>query len=165
MLPSLSQAKQHVQEATPAFLPVAVALLSYLSATKTASRHSLFANSIAWLLVCTYHGARLGLNAGTGDARKQRLSWVAGLLYALAQVCDRAAADDEGAWWAKVGYILCFRSCETRLDTDEMTSHYFHSPFICFCAVFSIEILPPTQTQKISRVWTGLRRLALAACY
>jgi hypothetical protein len=108
MRPSFLLVKQHVQEATPAILPVALVVLSSLSATKTAFHRSLFANSIAWLLVCAYHGARLGKNAGADadDARRRRLSWLAGLLYALAQVCDRAAADNEGIWWTKVGYML-----------------------------------------------------------
>jgi hypothetical protein len=101
--PSLSQVKHHVEQAAPAVLPVILLTAGYFSATTTPFRHSLFANSIAWLLVCAYHGVRVGLHAGAGDARKRRLSWLAGLLYALGLVCDRAAADVESVWWTKVG--------------------------------------------------------------
>jgi hypothetical protein len=121
MRPSLSLAKQHVQEATPALLPVALVIFYTLSATKTPFHHSLFAKSIAWLLVCIYHGARLRLRAGAGDARKRTLSWLAGLLYALAQVCDRAAAENEGVWWAKVRYIPVFKDLRLPLDANQMT--------------------------------------------
>jgi hypothetical protein len=102
MRPSFLLAQQHVQQLEPAVLPVALLAAATFSATKTPFRHSLFANSVAWLLVCVYHAARLGLNGYAGSARKRRLSWLAGLLFALAQVCDRAAADVEGTRWSKV---------------------------------------------------------------
>lgn len=97
----------HVQKHVPAaFYPIALLAACTCSSLATPFRHSLFATAIAWLIVSLYFGARLGfrVGAGAGGAHKRRLNWLAGLLYALSQVCDRAAADVEGTWWTKVGW-------------------------------------------------------------
>ncbi|KAF2433203.1 hypothetical protein EJ08DRAFT_94873 [Tothia fuscella] len=101
MRPTLLLAQQQVLQLSGPVLPIALLVTSTLSSSTTPYRHSLFANAIAWLVICVGFGVKLGVKIGAGSARKRRLSWLAGLLYALALVCDRAAADQEGVWWSK----------------------------------------------------------------
>src|ERR1700712_1511832 len=102
MRPSFQLAQQHVQRFWPALFPISLVITSTLSAVTTPERHSLFVNSIAWFAVAIYYGVRVGIRFGQGSVYKRRLSWLSGFLYALAQVCERAAADREGLWWTHV---------------------------------------------------------------
>src|ERR1700742_1966813 len=101
MRPSFHLAQQHVSRFAPVLLPIALLIACTLSDITTPVTHSLFVNSIAWLVVSICYGARVGLQIKSGITRKRKLSWLAGFLYALAQVCERAAADRDGLWWAK----------------------------------------------------------------
>src|SRR5947207_14059091 len=93
----------HVSKISPT--PVSLALLcsSTLSSVVTPFRHSLFISSIAWILTAIYYGLRAGTGAGQGRMRRRKLCFSVGILYVLAQICERVTLDRESFWWTKVG--------------------------------------------------------------
>lgn len=102
MRPSLQQAQQNVLRFWPALFPFLLVVTSALSTVTTPARHSLFVNTIAWLAVALYYGVKVGIQFGNVSAYKRRLSWSAGVLYALAQICERASNDRDSLWWSQV---------------------------------------------------------------
>lgn len=90
-------ASSHSSLALPALLFFASLVANVFRPTN----NSLLTSAIAWLAVCassTSKGSARSLLEAT-SARKT--AWAAGLLFALAQVCDKAA-DGLAIWWAKV---------------------------------------------------------------
>lgn len=85
----------------PWTLPAALLLLSTISQIQTPETQSLLAGSVSWAFVLVQSSLRVGFLAKSDQIRRKRLCWAAGGLFALAQVCERAALDREGIWRAK----------------------------------------------------------------
>jgi hypothetical protein len=132
--------------AAPASLPIGLLVSGTLSAVVTRSQSSLFVTAIAWGLVALYQsyttGFRFRLRDGQSGTRK--LCWITGLVFALAQICERVAADGEGVWWTRVSNRG--RSSLIRSRTDLSSSPFFRFSRISFSAAASIPStvrLPP----------------------
>ena len=79
----------------PALLPTISLLVCTLQNVQTPVRHSLFVNTIAWLFVtiaCVY---RIGVRDAVNNEKRKKCA-IAGILYALALGCERAATDKAG---------------------------------------------------------------------
>jgi hypothetical protein len=93
----------HVSKISPASVSLVLFCSSTLSSVVTPFRHSLFVTSVAWFLTATYYGLRAGTGSGNGRIRSCKLCYAAGILYGLAQICERGTLDRESFWWTKVG--------------------------------------------------------------
>lgn len=101
-MPSLLSRSQHDAAALSAVtLPIALVVASILTYTGTSAKHSLFASAAAWLALCAWATTRVGAKSLLDAHASQRLSWAAGALLVLSQVCERAV-DGKGLWWTKV---------------------------------------------------------------
>lgn len=79
-------------------LPIFLVLSTVLTYTLTSSaKHSLFASAFAWLFLCIWSSTRIGSKSILDAHPSQRLSWAAGGLFVLAQVCERAV-DGKDVW-------------------------------------------------------------------
>lgn len=101
-MPSLLSRYQHdATKPSSLILPLALLAASVLAYTGTPSRHALLTSAVAWLAIATYTALKVGTRSLLDASPAQRLSWAAGILLALAQICERAV-DGKGIWWAKV---------------------------------------------------------------
>ena len=105
-MPSLLSRYQHdAASASSAslVLPLVLLVASLLAYIGTSTKHSLLTSAVAWLSICAYTTLRTrgGLRSLLEAEPAHRLSWAAGALLALAQLCERAV-DGTGIWWAKV---------------------------------------------------------------
>lgn len=84
-------------------LTLALVLLaaSFVACLGTPAKHSLLTGAAAWWSIYIFCGLRTGLGALLSIRPATTVSWAAGALLALTQVCDRAV-DGRGIWWAKV---------------------------------------------------------------
>lgn len=92
---------ENVAQHSPFLLPAAFLVVSIISTTNTPVQHSLLITSISWGLIWIFSIARAGLYSGFDNTIRKKFSWAAGGLFALAQICERAARDREGIWWTK----------------------------------------------------------------
>ncbi|KXT11496.1 hypothetical protein AC579_2418 [Pseudocercospora musae] len=104
-MPSLLSRYQHDAASAPRAslaLPLVLFVASLLAYIGTSTKHSLLTSAVAWLSTCTYAALRTrgGMTSLLDAGPAQRLSWAAGALLALAQICERAV-DGAGIWWAK----------------------------------------------------------------
>jgi hypothetical protein len=102
MRPAFNLVAQYVSQIWPTVLPITFFFAGTLTGLATPLRHSLFCTGIAWFICAVLFGWKARTSAGNGSARRWKLSWLAGLLYALAQICERATVDRENYWWTKV---------------------------------------------------------------
>lgn len=94
--------RQHDATASSSLtLPIALLAASILAYIGTPSRHALLTSAVAWLLIASYTTFRVGARSLLDASPSQKLSWAAGILLAMAQICERAV-DGRGIWWAKV---------------------------------------------------------------
>lgn len=82
-------------------LPVALLLASLFANVATPTKHSLLSSAVAWLAVCALCTLKTGARSLVDATPAKKTAWAAGLLFAIAQVCDKAV-DGRGIWWAKV---------------------------------------------------------------
>lgn len=104
---------RHVFTLSPVLLPIALLGFSTTSILFTPPHHSLFVTSIAWLLAAFVFGSRVGIATDQTKARARKLCALAGLLYSLAQICQRVTLDKENFWWTKVAPLT--RSCRSTI--------------------------------------------------
>ena len=103
MQPVILVMVENVSQYSPFLLPAAFLVVSIISTINTPVQHSLLITSISWGLIWIFSIARAGIYSGFDNAIRKKFSWSAGGLFALAQICERAARDREGIWWTKVG--------------------------------------------------------------
>lgn len=103
MQPVIPVMVENVTQYSPFLLPAAFLVVSIISTINTPVQHSLLITSISWGLIWIFSIARAGLYSGFDNTIRKKFSWAAGGLFALAQICERAARDREGIWWTKVG--------------------------------------------------------------
>ncbi|KAF2503298.1 hypothetical protein BU16DRAFT_521883 [Lophium mytilinum] len=101
MHPAATAVLQNVAQHAHLFLPCVFLAASVSTAVNTPERHSLLITSISWALVWIFSIIRAGVLAGLDNVKRRKSCWAAGALLALAQICDRAARDREGMWWAQ----------------------------------------------------------------
>jgi len=82
-------------------LPVLLFLAALIANVGTPSEHSLLTSALAWLAVCALCLLKTGAKSLLDVTSAKKNAWAAGLLFALAQVCDKAT-DGRAIWWAKV---------------------------------------------------------------
>jgi hypothetical protein len=82
-------------------LPVLSFLASLVANVGTPTEHSLLTSALAWLAVCALCTFKTGAKNLLDITPAKKNTWAAGLLFALAQVCDKAV-DGRAIWWAKV---------------------------------------------------------------
>ena len=70
-----------------------------LAYTGTSPRQSLSTSAASWTLVWAYTRFK-SRPSNTGESQGRTLSWIAGTLLALSNVCERGL--ERGLWWAKV---------------------------------------------------------------
>lgn len=94
----------YVSEYSPVLLPAVVFVTTAAAEVSTPIPHSLLISSLSWGLIWGCSAVRVGLAAGLQNVPRKRLSWTAGALFALAQICARASLDKEAIWWMKVSF-------------------------------------------------------------
>jgi hypothetical protein len=82
-------------------LPILLFLASLVANVGTPTKHSLLTSALAWLAVCALCTVKTGAKNLLHVTPAKKNTWAAGLLFALAQVCDKAV-DGRAIWWAKV---------------------------------------------------------------
>ena len=82
-------------------LPALLFLASLVANVFTPTNNSLLASAIAWLAVCASSTSKGSARSLLEATTARKTAWVAGSLFALAQVCDKAV-DGRAIWWAKV---------------------------------------------------------------
>jgi hypothetical protein len=82
-------------------LPALLFLASLVANVGTPTKHSLLTSALAWLAVCALCTLKTGAKNLLDVTPARKNTWAAGLLFALAQVCDKAV-DGRAIWWAKV---------------------------------------------------------------
>lgn len=82
-------------------LPALLFIASLLANIGTPTKHSLLTSASAWLTVCVLCSLKTGGKSLLDVTPARKTAWVAGSLFALAQVCDKAV-DGRAIWWAKV---------------------------------------------------------------
>ena len=129
-------------------LPVAFLHTGAQSALHKPLRHSLFITGVAWLLTAVCLGWKTRRSGGEGGSRLRKLSVLAGLLYALAQVCERVGVNRENYWWTKV---RCFPPNSNRIQRPAGTDTLSSRCYPC---------LPSSSFEADSiRSWTGSRTM------
>lgn len=105
-MPSLLSRSQYDVAARPSTTTPLVAffLATILSYLLTSIKHSLLTSAVAWLVIFAYTTLRTGPRLLLDVSSSQYASWSAGVMLALARVCERAV-DGSGIWWAKVNTI------------------------------------------------------------
>lgn len=82
-------------------LAVVLFLASTLANVFTQAEHSLLTSALAWLAVCASCSLKTSAKDLFDASPAKKTAWAAGLLFALAQVCDKAVYG-RAIWWAKV---------------------------------------------------------------
>lgn len=82
-------------------LPALLFLASLVANISTPTKNSLLTSAIAWLAVCASSTSKSSARSLLEATAARKTAWAAGSLFALAQVCDKAA-DGRAIWWAKV---------------------------------------------------------------
>ena len=82
-------------------LPILLFIASLVANVGTPTKHSLITSALAWLAVCALCTFKTGTKNLLDVTPAKKNTWAAGLLFALAQVCDKAV-DGRAIWWAKV---------------------------------------------------------------
>ncbi|TID23987.1 glycosyltransferase family 90 protein [Venturia nashicola] len=159
MRPSLQQAQQNVLRFWPAFFPFLLILTSALSTVTTPARHSLFVNAVAWLVVALYYAFKVGVQLGKGSLYRRRLTWSSGVLYALAQICERASDDRDALWWSQsllpaAIYLL------VRIASDD--SHTSNPPSDHLSTLTRTRA---TATIRLLSITTGISAVALGCAF
>ncbi|OCL06419.1 glycosyltransferase family 90 protein [Glonium stellatum] len=101
MRPAITVMVEYAAQYTYFLLPTAFLGVSIISTINTPVQHSLLITSISWALVWIFGIIRAGIYSGLDNTIRKKFSWAAGALFALAQICERAARDREGIWWTK----------------------------------------------------------------
>ena len=82
-------------------LPALLFLASLVADVSTPTKNSLLISALAWLAVCASCSSKGSARTLLDATSARKTAWAAGLLFALAQVCDNAV-DGWAIWWAKV---------------------------------------------------------------
>jgi hypothetical protein len=82
-------------------LPALLFLASLVANVASTTKHSLLTSALAWLAICALCTFKTGAKNLLDVTPAKKNTWAAGLLFALAQVCDKAV-DGRAIWWAKV---------------------------------------------------------------
>ncbi|KAE9991651.1 hypothetical protein EG327_011272 [Venturia inaequalis] len=159
MRPSLQQAQQNVLRFWPALFPLLLVVTSALSTVTIPARHSLFVNAVAWLAVALYYGVKVGIRSGKRSPYKRRLTWSSGILYALAQICERASSDRDSLWWSQsllpVAIYLLIRTASDESHTSNPPSDQ----------PSTLKRIRATGTIRLLTITTGSSVVALACAF
>lgn len=90
-----------IQDNQQAVLLGTLLVTAALALVGTSPRHLLTTSAAAWTCIWAYARFRSGLSS-TGESQGRVLSWAAGVLLALACVCERAVEGGRHIYWAKV---------------------------------------------------------------
>jgi hypothetical protein len=101
MLSPLSRFQADASSHANLALPVLLFLACLVVNISTPARSSLLTNSLAWLAVCASRSSKANARSLLNTTPARKTAWVAGSLFALAQLCDKAV-DGRAIWWAKV---------------------------------------------------------------
>ena len=97
----LSRFKPDASSHSSLALPAILFLTSLVANICTPTKNSLLTSAIAWLAVCASNTSKGSARSLLEATTARKIAWAAGLLFALAQVCHKAA-DGRAIWWAKV---------------------------------------------------------------
>ena len=101
MLSPLSRFQPDASSHSSLILPALLFLASLVANVSTPTKNSLLTSAIAWLAVCASSSSKGSARSLLEATTARKTAWAAGLLFALAQVCDKAV-DGRAIWWAKV---------------------------------------------------------------
>ncbi|KAF1983970.1 glycosyltransferase family 90 protein [Aulographum hederae CBS 113979] len=164
MRSTLTLALDHLSRSwnAPQLLPALALLASALAAAKTPRRHTLLAHAVCWAAVWGYACVRVGVFAGWEKSKRRRWCWTAGFLYAVGEVCERAARDQEGLWWAKALLpltVFLILRCVLALPSPNAT------PFTNTATPGPLQEQWPTSSGRLFAVLTGSAAVVLASPY
>ena len=97
----LSRFQPYASSHSSLALPALLFLASLVANISAPTKNSLLTSAIAWLAVCACSTSKGSARSLLEVTAARKTAWAAGLLFALAQVCDKAA-DGRAIWWAKV---------------------------------------------------------------
>ena len=104
MHPLVSRLVERVVQNQHLLLPTGFFTFALLTTVNTPLSHSLLITSVSWALIWTLTLFRVGFWAGNTFSAAKSVSWAAGILLALAKICERAARDRHAIWWTQVCY-------------------------------------------------------------